>query len=161
MYSKDSKEIRQIAMTKLYHKEVKAWLIAGGDTEESLEEAVCINDLIANYDTDAYQFAKWLDDKSWCPDAELVEILDNASHYVNIAWTEYVAKWLSENKAFVPYNVGDRCLVTKTYSFLKDKEVIITTVRLESLDYTVQKIAEYVPGYQGGYVLEHNDLQKL
>lgn len=95
--SRSSKEIDRIVADGLLPKAIE-WLRQGGE-EDSDEEDVR-NDLLFALDfyDDGYQIARQLDNKGWAVDSELVDILDNATHYRYQAHSDAVAKWVEDNQ---------------------------------------------------------------
>lgn len=79
---------------------VKSWFRDKPPADECL-----LRDLQRCADTDAYEFAKRLDEHGWCPDAELVEVLTGYDTYG--AHHLAVREWVSANAVAVPYSLGD------------------------------------------------------
>lgn len=83
--------------------------------------------LLHAFDDDGYQFARNLERKSISPDAELVELLNNASRYS--AHNALVRAWVKQNDVRVPFVAGDR-VTTPTMKAATVVNVYIGTAQL-------------------------------
>jgi hypothetical protein len=100
--SRLNESIRAAAAKKLA-PDVLRWAKAGGDHLLTLEDVEADLTKVVGYATNGYEIAKDLEnDHYYAPDAELVEILDNAFIYISQAHNEACLKWLEENPIPAP-----------------------------------------------------------
>ena len=85
------------AAAKRLAAEVKEWL----NDESTLEEIEADLVKAIKYDNDGYDIARRLDGQ-YSPDAALVEILDNASHFKSSAQTKAEIEWVNANNITPP-----------------------------------------------------------
>jgi hypothetical protein len=88
---------------------VHGWLKEGGDNVSTYEEVLSdLVDALKWGDTDGYELAKSLErNRSYDPDANLVEILDEASSVFSRAHTEAQKAWVISSGAKPQFKPGD------------------------------------------------------
>ena len=78
---------------------------------------------------DGYDLAKGLEDMhGYSPDSSLVEILDEAFHYVREAHQKAIKSWVKDNNIVVPFAVGDKVKVKQPFK----KDVIGTITKIDA-----------------------------
>jgi hypothetical protein len=106
-------EILEAAAKKLA-PDILKWAQDGNDDELTLEQVVNdLKEILYSPHRNGYQLAKDLEDRfHYDPDAELVEILDNAFYTISISHDEACKKWLEENPVEPPA-IGSQVIHTK------------------------------------------------
>ena len=149
--TKQSKEVLQPAMKELFEKHIKQLDDYGDDQE-------CIENLVRNYNDDAYEFAKGLESDGWWVDFQLCEALDAGSIYVHSHLSKLQEEW-AKSTPITLFKLGNEVIVNRPFSSVKGKQCIITDVKEKTAQYAVVEKEKYVPGKFGGYVIDHEDLQ--
>ena len=97
--ARNAPEVIAIAAEKLL-PDVMQWL---GNGDEDLLEVLATIKLAIRYEIDGYAIAKSMEDNSFIePDAELVEILDQASCHLRNALSEVCTEWVNQNRLTGP-----------------------------------------------------------
>jgi hypothetical protein len=120
------------------------------EVEDTLKEL-----LTNNHDWDGFQLAKDLDDGGWCPDAGLVEILDEATHLQITEHGRLVKEWIEANGVQPKFQVGDK--VSFRLSF-KPHTGTIKKVYPETLQYVIDQEGRTE---MGDPVIEEKQITKL
>ena len=149
--TKLDREVLEPAMKELYTKHL-------ANFDDFGEEDEVIDSLIKNYHQDAYDFGKALDSDGWVVDFPLCEVLDNSWYILDKHYKQALEKWFTNNSIQL-YTVGTKVVVTRSFSSIKGKNCIITSVKEKTGEYTVREEEKYKQGDTGGYVLNHEDLQ--
>jgi hypothetical protein len=127
--------------------EVKNWLEERGEVFiDELEQDLfgeLVNLLHHDQDWDGYVLARELEERSWTPDAELVEILHQSHVFAYHSLREEVARWVAENALVLTHIVGDH-VVFKLYPNEPPMEGHIMATHPEVLEYSVQLLGRDV-----------------
>ncbi len=117
------------AVAKRLLPRILKWL--DGDSKPDEVETDLFTALDNNHAGDGYALSKWLHEYAgWCPDSELVNILDSAQYYTYSAHKDAVIAWAHEHEIKPVLNVGD--------SVMPDDRVgIIKEIRTETAEYAV------------------------
>lgn len=118
-------------------KEVKAW----AQEDDAIETYVShLEDTLKNtHSFDGYDLAQELESAyGYSPDANLVDILDNADMYAHNKHRELVALWVKRNDIKPRYKVGDKVLCSsRSFTGTVEAEGEIMGFNTEIATYTV------------------------
>ena len=97
--------VREKAMADFW-PEVLKWLhpLDPGEGEERMRKQL---EQALEWDRNGYDVAKTLDHHGWCPDAELVELLDGWSWYVDVAEDAATKAWVKDCCIAPKHCIGD------------------------------------------------------
>lgn len=105
--------IREIAFEKIWPN-IERWLKQLGDEPEDRDKDSAREILDnAGWQDDGYELARDFDRNGWCPDSELVDILDDYPAFIHRAHNEMVAEWVKQDSIKPQLTVGT--MVSFTY----------------------------------------------
>ena len=113
-----------------------------------------IRSCIDEYDLDGYHLAEHLKDKVYLePDANLVDILDDAFYVKNEMMKEITKQWVKENFLVIPDDVVGKKVNCKI-GYRKYENHYITTIKPETYEVTIAEDNTR----KGGYVVGFEDI---
>lgn len=123
---------------------------------EHILECYCIGD-------NGYELARRFEDEGYCPDLELVEILDNAGAWRSAILRDATRKWVTENKIEPKFQIGDavtvKCvnevLVGEIAGFRKDTAEYL--VYIPPKGWTKESRTKAVVKYEDAELLNRTD----
>lgn len=130
-----NKELRTMVIDDLLNKPISInitdYFDDVEDAKELLEEALseCI------IDVDGYRIARELESNGCCPDAQLVEFLDDVSSISYSQYKKLEKQWVNVNEINPMFKVGDT--VEFKYGHKTDVGIIVKIV-LETAEYHIQ-----------------------
>jgi hypothetical protein len=128
-----SKEVMKRAVELLGEK-VKQWL---AQYNEKLDEDGLAS-LLKCWDLDGYRFARRLDEDMWEPDAQLVEILNDAHFFEAQAHREAIKQWVDDWDVQPQIEEGQRVMLNgKAIGLEGNYSAHIRRVDLSSAQYTL------------------------
>lgn len=103
-------EVRRRAVLRIL-PDVMAWLRDRDSGNIRWTKEQTMRDLLESIDSDGYSFAKRLDRfYGWCPDAELVEILEG--YFPQVAVEQCIREWIEQNGIQPKLTVGTMLKLT-------------------------------------------------
>ena len=151
---RNSKEVLEEAAKRLLPR-VMEWLSRDGGQSVDADE---VREQLAKairYDDDGYQIAKELDNAGWFEiDADLVEILDAASHHKWEAHAALVKAWVAESSIATPLAIGAKVKTPKG-------DGVIADVNLDTAQYVVQTAERAWSGAQSGWVFSVEECEAV
>ena len=110
-----------------------------------------IRSCLDEYDLDGYNLAEHLKVKVGIdPDADLVELLDNAFRVKEAIVNEVIKNWVKENFLKIPYGILGKKVNSKS-GWRKLENYYITSIRPETYEVTINEDAKKEGGYIVGF----------